>query len=122
MSLFEKFDSTWKSIGWMRASLADLVRPLAIDRLGRRRRASAGLSVSIVPLIVCGADVEFARCHDEGAAQLERGQVLADAILGAQLKGSIGALDRMKVVVGVSGEPAVRQKVIGSFPVGRVAV
>lgn len=106
----------------MRASLVDLVRPLAIDRLGRRRRASTGLSVSIVPLIVRGVDVESARCHDEDTAQLERGQVLTDAILGAQLKGSVGALDRMKYVVGVSGEPAVRQKVVGPFPVSRVAV
>lgn len=80
------------------------------------------MSVSIFPLIVRSADIEFARCHDEGAAQLERGQVLTDAILGAQLKGSVGALDRMKVVVGVSGEPAVRQKVVGPFPVGRFAV
>lgn len=106
----------------MRASLVDLVRPLVIDRLGRRQQASTGLSVSIVSLIVRGANVEFARCHDESAAQLERGQVLTDAILEAQLKGSVGAIDQMKYVVGISGEPAVRQKVVGPFPVGRVAV
>lgn len=123
MSLSEKFDSTWKTLGWMRASLAYLIRSLAIDSLGRgRRRARAGVGVSIVPLIVRGPNVEFARRHDKGAAQLERGQILADAVLGAKLKGSIRALDRVQVVVGMGGEPAFGQKLVGSFPVGRVAV
>lgn len=104
----------------MRAALADLIRPLAIDRLGRM-----GVGVKAVPLVVRDTDGEFAGRQDEGAPQLERGQVLADAILGPELKGSIRALEWMQVVVvGVrgGGEPAVGQELVGPFPVGRVAV
>ena len=123
--LSEKLDSTWEPIGWMRAALADLIRPLAIDRLGRM-----GVGVEAVPLVVRGTDGEFAGRQDEGAPQLERGQVLADAVLGPELKGSIRALERMQVVVVVvigvgvrgGGEPAVGHELVGPFPVGRVAV
>lgn len=111
---------TWEPIGRMRAALADLIRPLAIDRLGRM-----GVGVKAVPLVVRGADGEFAGGQDEGAPQFESGQVLADAVLGPEFKGSIRALERMQVVVaGVrgGGEPAIGQELVGPFPVRRVAV
>lgn len=105
----------------MRASLAHLIGPLAIDGLGRgRRQRRAGT----VPLVVRGADIELARRHDEGAAQLERGQVLADAVLGAELKGAVGGLGRVQGVGGIGGggEPALGQEFVRAVPVGRVAV
>lgn len=79
--------------------------------------------MSIVPLPVRFENVEFARRHHKGAAQLERREVLADAVLGAELKGAISGLGRVEGVVGTrGGQPALGQEFVGASPVGRVAV
>ena len=100
----------------MRSPLFNLIRPLAINVLNPLLHR-----MQPIPLIKRRLEIKLPHRQRQHHAQLQHHQPLPDAIPRSKLKRPPGALDGVQRVFGPH-EPALREEVVGSWPVGGIAV